>query len=1062
MRSHALVSGWILFLAMAVVPTARAADLRFFEDAALHAVQFVDEREGWAVGDEGVIWHTIDGGQTWDRQPTGLRASLRSLHFLNPYTGWVAGRMERPNGGGSTGVLLYTDDGGVKWKVVLLGTMPGLNLVRFVDSKTGYLAGDGADAYPTGVFLTTDSGRTWQPVPGPRCPAWLAGAFSANGATLAGAWNHLATVREQRLARLNVDSLGGRSIRGMAMQGKQALAVGQGGLVLVSAEGGSTWGFVETLKLPPDVLAALDFHAIGAAGKHYWIVGRPGSVVLHSPDQGSRWELQHTGQPLPLNGVFFLDDKHGWAVGELGTIVATSDGGKTWQACHRGGVRVAALFVHARSTGVPLDTVAMLGAQDGYLTAVLRVTASDHASAAPVRSLDAQRLSAAVRQAGGAAAEMLWQFPVPSHLTRTDRREIIAAWNKLHGDQADDHLVRQLVLALRMWRPNVLITDSPDGPGADALLPEALRVAFEKAANPKEFPEQLSDLGLEPWKVTKAYACWEGKTEGHIRLDLTALSKPLEATVQEFASSPWSLLAEDDASIPLTRSYRLLIDRPEGSAAKHHDLMQGIDLARGGQARRSLAEVSEPSPELIKAVRQRLQLRAMVETPLKGLTDPDRLLTQIGPMLEGMPEDQAARAAFGAAQRFARAGQWNLAREAYLLVAERYPTQPLALDACRWLIRHNSSSEARRRDELGQFLAVSQLDFGVPTGAKITVPRPQKPGPDGEKPKNPPQPLQFPSFETRQEGELTQSSYEWTKSGKKSTARKWYEDCLEHEKRLAAFGPLAVNDPAIQFCLQAARRNMGDVETARKWYADFAFKQPDGPWRTAALSELWLLNRNGTPPRPVASCRFTETRPYLDGQLEDDCWQAGRPLTLVNASGETLGDYPTEVYLSYDKEYLYLAVRCFHPAGKKVEPVKERGHDADLRGFDRVSVLLDLDRDYSTCFHFQIDQRGGVSEDCWGDKTWDPRWFVKVHAEDTNWVAEAAIPLMQLSGDNIINGRTWAFNVIRTLPGRGVQAWSLPAEVPEEALRPEGLGLLIFSQDTKPAGSTPTPMPKAR
>ncbi len=157
-------------------------------------------------------------------------------------------------------------------------------------------------------------------------------------------------------------------------------------------------------------------------------------------------------------------------------------------------------------------------------------------------------------------------------------------------------------------------------------------------------------------------------------------------------------------------------------------------------------------------------------------------------------------------------------------------------------------------------------------------------------------------------------------------------------------------------------------------------------------------------------------------------------------------------------------MRCSHPAGKQVPPAKERGRDTDLRGFDRVSLLLDLDRDYSTCFHLQIDQRGCVSDDCWGDKTWDPRWFVKVHAEETGWVAEAAIPLVQLTGDNVINGRAWAFNVIRTLPGRGVQALSLPAEVPEESLRPEGMGLLIFSNDARPAAAdgAPVPMPKAR
>ena len=35
------------------------------DDAPLHAVQFVDRVEGWAVGDEGAILHTIDAGKIW-------------------------------------------------------------------------------------------------------------------------------------------------------------------------------------------------------------------------------------------------------------------------------------------------------------------------------------------------------------------------------------------------------------------------------------------------------------------------------------------------------------------------------------------------------------------------------------------------------------------------------------------------------------------------------------------------------------------------------------------------------------------------------------------------------------------------------------------------------------------------------------------------------------------------------------------------------------------------------------------------------------------------------------
>src|SRR5439155_9001130 len=125
-----------LLLALAVLPSPTpAADLRNFEDAALHAVQFVDASEGWAAGDEGVVWHTIDGGRNWERQPTGVRASLRSVCFVNSYVGWVAGREELP-GGGSVGTLLYTDDGGLKWRTAG-NTLPGLNQVRFINQKVG-------------------------------------------------------------------------------------------------------------------------------------------------------------------------------------------------------------------------------------------------------------------------------------------------------------------------------------------------------------------------------------------------------------------------------------------------------------------------------------------------------------------------------------------------------------------------------------------------------------------------------------------------------------------------------------------------------------------------------------------------------------------------------------------------------------------------------------------------------------------------------------------------------------------------------------------------------------
>src|SRR5436853_7295446 len=73
-----------IVLGTVLAPAARAVDPRHVDDAPLRAVQFVDANEGWAVGDEGGVWHTSDGGRTWDRQATGIRASLRPEQFLDP------------------------------------------------------------------------------------------------------------------------------------------------------------------------------------------------------------------------------------------------------------------------------------------------------------------------------------------------------------------------------------------------------------------------------------------------------------------------------------------------------------------------------------------------------------------------------------------------------------------------------------------------------------------------------------------------------------------------------------------------------------------------------------------------------------------------------------------------------------------------------------------------------------------------------------------------------------------------------------------------------------------
>ena len=67
--------------------------------------------------------------------------------------------------------------------------------------------------------------------------------------------------------------------------------------------------------------------------KHGWAVGHDASI-LHSSDGGQSWVIQQFLPELdkPLFDVFFKDASHGIAVGAYGMFYRSSDGGKTWQS----------------------------------------------------------------------------------------------------------------------------------------------------------------------------------------------------------------------------------------------------------------------------------------------------------------------------------------------------------------------------------------------------------------------------------------------------------------------------------------------------------------------------------------------------------------------------------------------------------------------------------------------------------------------------------------------------------------------------------------------------------
>ena len=81
----------------------------------------------------------------------------------------------------------------------------------------------------------------------------------------------------------------------------------------------------------------VDLYGVAFAdASHGWVVG--GSMttelgtILATTNGGVTWKAQLSGNVVSLEGVACADASHAWAVGEDGTILATTDGGVTWRA----------------------------------------------------------------------------------------------------------------------------------------------------------------------------------------------------------------------------------------------------------------------------------------------------------------------------------------------------------------------------------------------------------------------------------------------------------------------------------------------------------------------------------------------------------------------------------------------------------------------------------------------------------------------------------------------------------------------------------------------------------
>ena len=146
------------------------------EDASiLHGVDCADAMTAWAVGvtragedDFGklehaaVIYHTANGGQTWTEQHRVTDLTLTAVDFIDTQRGWAVGFPT--NSGSDQRAVFHTSDGGQSWDRQEPGNIYApLWDVEFIDQNQGYIVGANyAAAWGPPVYRTFDGGATWE------------------------------------------------------------------------------------------------------------------------------------------------------------------------------------------------------------------------------------------------------------------------------------------------------------------------------------------------------------------------------------------------------------------------------------------------------------------------------------------------------------------------------------------------------------------------------------------------------------------------------------------------------------------------------------------------------------------------------------------------------------------------------------------------------------------------------------------------------------------------------------------------------------------------------------
>lgn len=240
-------------------------------DVTLTGISFSSSKEGWIVGHESTILHSVDAGATWSishYKPEEERFYM-AVNFVSPLQGYVLG---------TDGELRVTEDGGKTWQLTILSVeewyQNHLFALEQLDNTALVVAERG------GIFYSKNGLADWRAVPSPYEGSFFGVNKVANKYLVFGMSGRLYLINSSTLEWEKIDTATDQFLLGSVAtnDNKTVLVVGRGGAILVLNETGQ---LIKTIEDP----ARVDYTSVTILGDSVYLASMAGGVRKMSLQQ---------------------------------------------------------------------------------------------------------------------------------------------------------------------------------------------------------------------------------------------------------------------------------------------------------------------------------------------------------------------------------------------------------------------------------------------------------------------------------------------------------------------------------------------------------------------------------------------------------------------------------------------------------------------------------------------------------------------------------------------------------------------------------------------------------